>query len=140
MGPWKCFQTQVQRSMAQKRFVTPCQLNNAVIPNRGAATHKGAVRRCQRCRQMFIFLPFLVFYKLRSYKQSIFVKGCREAKKVENHWSNGSISVIVFLRSFITDKSFVILSLFNKNVILIYFKGFDCVPGTSSVIRTRQST
>jgi len=37
-----------------------------VIPNRGAATHKGAVKRCLGCRQMFN----LLLYYLGSYKLS----------------------------------------------------------------------
>jgi hypothetical protein len=32
-----------------------------VIPNRGAATHKGAVKRCPGCRQMFNLLPYECF-------------------------------------------------------------------------------
>jgi hypothetical protein len=34
---------------------------STVIPNRGAVTHKGAVKRCLGCRQMFNLLIFMCF-------------------------------------------------------------------------------
>jgi hypothetical protein len=32
-------------------------VSNEVVSNRGAATHKGAVKRCQGCHQILNFLP-----------------------------------------------------------------------------------
>ncbi len=51
----------------------------AVIPNQVAAAHKGAVKRCQGCRQMFNLLSYLVFYQLGCYKWS-FLSGKGAAK------------------------------------------------------------
>jgi len=47
-------------------------LSRPVIPNQGAAAHRGALRRCQGCRQMFNLLSYLVFYRLGCYKLSFF--------------------------------------------------------------------
>ena len=33
----------------------------SVIPNRGAAAHKGAVSKCQGCRQMLKFLDLYTY-------------------------------------------------------------------------------
>jgi len=43
-----------------------------VVPNRGAAAHKGAVKRCQGCRQIVNFLPFLVFFTTKGAQIVIF--------------------------------------------------------------------
>jgi hypothetical protein len=40
-------------------------LSTSVVPNRSAAAHKGAVKRCQGCRQILNLLPFKVFLLLR---------------------------------------------------------------------------
>jgi len=46
----------------------------AVVPNQGAAAHKGAVKRCQGCRQKFNLLPFLVLLLLRVPLSVIFTR------------------------------------------------------------------
>ncbi len=38
------------------------ELSNPVVPNRGAAAHRGAVKRCQGCCQILNLLPFKFFY------------------------------------------------------------------------------
>ncbi len=69
-----------------------------MIPNRGAAAHKGAVKRCQGCRQGAKYCIFCLFIKvlpLRVIKIAIFSqvrvpaiffnsKGCREQKRLKN--------------------------------------------------------
>jgi len=40
---------------------TLCYLRS-VVPNRGAAAHKGVVKRCQGCRQTLNLLPFKFFF------------------------------------------------------------------------------
>jgi len=39
-----------------------------VVPNRGAAAHKGAVKRCQGCRQILNLLPLELFLPPRVAK------------------------------------------------------------------------
>jgi len=55
-------------------------LSKPVIPNQGAAAHRGALRRCQGCRQMFNLLSYLVFYRLGCHKLSFFLPGKGAAK------------------------------------------------------------
>jgi hypothetical protein len=69
-----------------------------MVPNRGAAAHKGAVKRCQGCRQILNLLPFKLFFTTKGAPDCHFsqvrvppiffnLTGCRELKKVEKHWT-----------------------------------------------------
>ena len=59
----------------------------AVVLNRGAVAHKGAVRQRQGCRQLSILLMFDLFQHLGvPIIIDLAKQGCREAKKVEKHW------------------------------------------------------
>ena len=63
--------------------------STSVVLNRGSAAHKGAVRQCQGCRLLSLSLTFRPILASRgvSPKSEIVDQGCREAKKVEKHWS-----------------------------------------------------
>jgi hypothetical protein len=50
-----------------------------VVPNRGAAAHKGAVKRCQGCRQILNLLPLELFLPPRVAK--IVILACNGAAK-----------------------------------------------------------
>ncbi len=74
-------------------FVAGNRGNKAVIPNRGAAAHYGAEKRCQGCRQISLFIdvllqvvPQIFIFNLAGVPPIFFRhEGYDEPKKVEKH-------------------------------------------------------
>ncbi len=60
---WNCFKSNVRTE-----GVVPALMLIAVVPSRGAAAHKDAIKRYQGCRQIFNSLPFKLFLLLRLFQ------------------------------------------------------------------------
>jgi len=58
--------TSTEKLLISRPLQLAVQLRSTtVVPNRGAAAHKGAVKRCQGCRQILNLQTFLVHLPLR---------------------------------------------------------------------------